>query len=159
MIWEIPWILVTEGIPSHQTTVSLNVHSAMREAMFLSHSETEHQVAFPSLLFLNIHLFCFTYMNIFHTCMCMSWMSMSMQGWRMLQVIWKWSYNDFGVTMWVLGAKPRSSVRVASAFECWAISLCPTLKILASHYFCDLNVLFSSHFWHQPDLLEVLGMK
>lgn len=37
----------------------------MREAMFLSHSEMEHQVAFPSLVFLNIHLFCFTYLNIF----------------------------------------------------------------------------------------------
>lgn len=156
--------ILDTGDWTHQTTVSVNSQSAGAMSTVLwgkpcfCHT-LKWNITLLFLVFLNIHLFCFPYMNIFPTCMCISWMSMSMQGWRVLQVTWNRSYIDYGVTMWVLGAKPRSSVRLASAFECWAISLGPTLKILACHYFCDLNVLFSPDFWHQADLLEVLGMK
>lgn len=47
----------------------------MREAIFLSYSEMEHQVAFPILVFLKIHLFYFTYINVHvcisHECLCL----------------------------------------------------------------------------------------
>lgn len=47
----------------------------MREAIFLSHAEMEHHVAFPILVFLKIHLFYFTYVSVHvcisHECLCL----------------------------------------------------------------------------------------
>lgn len=63
----------------------------MKEAIFLSHSGMEYQVAFPILVFKESFIVfyiykCSTYMYIYL-------MNVSMQGRRVLQVIWNWSYR------------------------------------------------------------------
>lgn len=55
------------------------------------------------------------------------------RGWRGHQIPWDWICRWFCVAMGMLGIEPRSSIRVVSALNLWAIS--PVLRLFYMLYF------------------------
>lgn len=50
------------------------------------------------------------------------------------QIPWNWNYRCLWATMWVLGTKPGSSGRSASAPNCWATSPASQIHLYCLHH-------------------------